>query len=177
MSVQTLRWNNLFLVFVFADATPIHSWLIDCYRGNETQPFHPNTLQTLIEIIRKIEESDQTLTDIRTLSALLLHRLRLDGIERLAGAHETQSVTPFGVSGLQYPKFKLLLQMVSNVASNSDFIRVLDRGERCHLHRMLSSTVDTWRRADEHQTCLLGRNYPVDPQPGYPRNPIMQSHK
>lgn len=114
--------------------------------------------------------------DIRTTSAMLIHRLRLDGIERLPGVKETPSLTPYGVSGFQYPKLKLILQMVSTVPTNSDIFRILDRGERCHLHRMLSSTVDNWRRADEHQTCLFGQHN-GDLQPGVPKNSFMHTHK
>lgn len=164
------------VIFRETGATPIPNWLLDCYRGNETRSFHPNTLQAAIEIIRKLEDADQTLTDIRTLSAILLHQLRLDGIERLPGVQESPTLIPFGISGLQYAKLKFILQTVPNVASNADILRMLDRKDRCHLHRMMSSAIDVWRRNDEHQTCLFGRNNGSQ-QPGSPKNPFMQPNK
>lgn len=166
-----------FLYFrIRTGATPIPNWLLDCYRGNETQTFHPNTLQTVIEIIRKLEDADQTLTDIRTLSAILLYRLRLDGIERLPSVQETPTLIPYGISGVQYAKLKFILQLVPNVANSVDIFRILDRKDRCHLHRAMSSSIDAWRRNDEHQTCLFGRN-DGNQQPGSPKNPFMQSSK
>lgn len=128
---------------------------MQCYRGNETQPHYPNTLQLLIELIRKIEDANPILGDIRTLSALLLHQLRIDGIERLPGAHESNYVTPFGASGIQTAKFQVILRMVSNVATNLDIFRVLNQAEVCQLHRMISSTVEPWSRGDEHKICSI----------------------
>lgn len=47
--------------------------LIDCYRGNETIQFSASTLQTFIDLIKKIENSFANGIDIRHLSVRLLH--------------------------------------------------------------------------------------------------------
>lgn len=125
-----------------------------CYRGNETKPLFPNTVQVLVELIRKIENANP-LSNIRIISATLLHKLRVDGIERTNGVKETKYVTPFGASGIMAAKFKLILQMVSNVATNLELLRVLNRNELCHLHQMLSVTVEPWERGDENKVCSM----------------------
>lgn len=137
------------------EATSIHDWLVQCYRGNETQPIFPNTIQLLIELIRKVEDANPGTADIRTVSAALLHQLRLDGIERVPGVPESQNVTPFGPNGMMKPKFQLILQMVSNVQSNLQIFRSLNRKELCQLHRMISTSVEPWRRRDEHIVCPM----------------------
>lgn len=141
-----------------AEATSIHDWLIQCYRGNETEPIFPNTPQLLIELIRKIENSNPGTADIRTLSAIILHKLRVDGIERVPGVPESKHITPFAPSGIMTPKFQLILRMISNVPNNGHIFKSLSRKELCQLHRMISTTVDPWKRKDEYNVCSLYKN-------------------
>lgn len=77
----------------------IHDFLAPCYRTGEAEPFVGNSFQLLIELIRKIEDANPTALDIRRLSVNLMHRLRVDGIERTPGARETDNVVPFSVTG------------------------------------------------------------------------------
>lgn len=140
-----------------SNSSAIYDSLVNCYRGNEIKPLFPNTLQLLIELIRKIEDTYPTTLDIRTLSTIILHRLRIDGIEREPSVRESEHVTPYGADGIMNPKFQLLLRMVSNVASNLELSRALTPTELCQLHRIISATVEPLERGDEHIVCPLQR--------------------
>uniref|UniRef100_A0A4Y0BQA5 Uncharacterized protein n=1 Tax=Anopheles funestus TaxID=62324 RepID=A0A4Y0BQA5_ANOFN len=129
--------------------------LIHCYRGNGTLPGPPHTLPFLLELIRKIERHNPTTLDIRMLSAELIHRLRVDGIEKVPGVAETEWVTPHSPRGIMVPKYALQRQLVSNVPGRIDFEAFLTPFEICNLHRMLSSSVEPFQRDDERITCPI----------------------
>ncbi|XP_053676528.1 uncharacterized protein LOC128726725 [Anopheles nili] len=129
--------------------------LVHCYRGNATLPGPPHTLRYLLELIRKIERHNPTTLDIRMLSAELIHRMRVDGIEKVPGVAETDWVTPYSPRGIMVPKYVLLRQLVSNVPGRIDFEAFLTPSEICNLHRMLSSSVEPFQRDDERTTCPL----------------------
>lgn len=131
----------------------MHETLIQCYRGNHTEPLFPQTLQVLVELIRKIENTHPTALDLRLLSTLLIHRLRIDGIQRAPGVRETSDVTPYGAKGLMNSKFQLILSMVPNISSNVDLKKALTDTEICQLHRILSTSVDPLERGDENRVC------------------------
>ncbi|XP_058055022.1 uncharacterized protein LOC131206477 [Anopheles bellator] len=127
--------------------------LVRCYRGNATLPGPPHTVQLLLELVRKIERHNPTTLDMRLLSAELIHRLRIDGIENVPGVAETQWITPYSPRGLMVPKYTLLRQLVSQVPGTIEFDAFLTSTEICHLHRMLSSAVEPFQRDDERITC------------------------
>lgn len=97
----------------------------------------------------------QNSADIRMLSTAMLHQLRIDGIEREPNSRETHLVTPYGVHGIMSAKFQLLLTLISNDSNAVHFQRILSKAEMCHLHRMISSTVQPWERGDEHSVCPM----------------------
>ncbi|EAT35855.1 AAEL012007-PA [Aedes aegypti] len=127
--------------------------LIHCYRGNFTQPSVGFNQQLLLELIRKVEEKNPTTLDMRMLSVELIHRLRIDGIEKAPGLQETEFVTPYSTRGIMVPKYKLLLQLVSNIPGTIEFDKFLSPWEICLLHRLLSSTVEPFQRGDERTSC------------------------
>lgn len=137
------------------ESTSIHNWLVQCYRGNETKPIFPYTIQLLIEFIRKVEDANPGLSDIRTMSASLLHQLRLDGIERVPNVPESENITPFAPNGIMNPKFQLIRKIIPNVQNKLQIIESLNRMELCQLHRMISTTVEPWKRKNEHTTCSV----------------------
>lgn len=92
---------------------------------------------------------------VRTLSTMLLHTFRIDGIEREPSVRESELVTPYGADGIMVPKFLLLLKMISNVSNTIDIRSALTHSEMCQLHRMISATVDPWERGDESVLCRL----------------------
>lgn len=133
----------------------IYDSLIGCYRGNATQPLFPNSLSLLIELVQKVEDATANTMNTRMLSTMLLHTLRIDGIEREPSIHESTLVTPYGADGIMTPKFLLLLKMISNVTNSFDIRTALTELEMCQLHRMISATVDPWERGDESALCPL----------------------
>ncbi|XP_055628619.1 uncharacterized protein LOC129770049 isoform X2 [Toxorhynchites rutilus septentrionalis] len=127
--------------------------LIYCYRGNYTLPSVGFNQQLLLELIRKIETKNPTTLDMRMLSVELMHRLRVDGIEKAPGLQETEFLTPYSTRGIMVPKYALLLQLVSNIPGSVEFDKFLTPLEICLLHRMLSSTVEPYQRGEERASC------------------------
>lgn len=109
--------------------------------------------QLLLELIRKVERLNPTTLDMRMLSVELMHRLRIDGIEKAPGLQETELLTPYSTRGIMVPKYKLLLQFVSNIPGSVEFERFLSPLEICLLHRLLSSSVEPYQRGDERIVC------------------------
>lgn len=151
----------MLLLVMCAHGQRIPEHLVHCYRSNATASNHlPYSLHLFIELLRKIEDANPTSLDIRMHSVNLVHRLRLDGIERAAGIRETEHVTPFRANGIQTSKYQLLLQLISDSASGLTFEQWLSAAELCQLHRMLSATVEPWERGDEWRTCPLALHSP-----------------
>lgn len=69
----------------------------------------PLTVNTLIELIRKVEDTPGFNQDIRQMASSLLQRFRLDGIERAPGIPQSSVVLPYSPSGFQFSKHRLLL--------------------------------------------------------------------
>ena len=91
--------------------TRVPAQLMDCYRDREIHERDmrlPSNINMLIELIRRIEDSPGFNMDMRQLAVTLLHRFRLDGIERAPGVFQA-SVLPFSPSGFQFSKHRILL--------------------------------------------------------------------
>lgn len=92
--------------------TRIPNQLTECYTNPnimERDNRLPMNVNMLIELIRKIEDTPGFNQDIRQLAVSLIHRFRMDGIERAPGVTQTQSVLPFSPSGFQFSKHRILL--------------------------------------------------------------------
>lgn len=91
--------------------TRIPNSLRECYDNKdlyERDNRLPATINTLIELIRKIEDSPNFTQDIRHVAVSLLHRFRMDGIEHAPGNYHPNVLT-FSPSGYQFSKHRLLL--------------------------------------------------------------------
>lgn len=91
--------------------TRIPASLAECYENAaiyERDNRLPATINTLIELIRKVEDSPGYTQDLRQVATSILHRFRLDGIEQAPGVFQ-QSVLPFSPSGYEFSKHRLLL--------------------------------------------------------------------
>lgn len=101
--------------------TRIPNSLIECYENPEIYERDyrlPATIGTLIELIRKVEDSREYYSDIQQTTVGLLHRFRLDGIEKAAGVYQ-RNVLPFSPSGYQFSKHRLLLtRLIQGGAQN-----------------------------------------------------------
>jgi len=141
--------------------TRIPDSLIECYRNPalrhpENRP--PMTIQTFIDIIRKVETFQRGTVSMGELATSLLHTFRMDGIERTPGVVEGPGVLPFAVRGVPFFKHRLILRYL--VPSNSYQFpnESLTQIELCTLHFMLSHSFDITQRGDEATVCQLTAN-------------------
>lgn len=91
--------------------TKIPDSLLECYTNPEIYERDnrlPATINTLIDLIRKVEDAPGFSQDIRQIATSTLHRFKQDGIERAPGSYQ-KTVLPFSPSGYQFTKHKILL--------------------------------------------------------------------
>lgn len=101
--------------------TRIPNSLAECYENPEIYERDnrlPATINTLIELIRKVEYSNDYNRDIKEVAVSLLHRFRMDGIEHASGNFRG-TVLPFSPSGYQFSKHRLLLSRLIPANVNS----------------------------------------------------------
>lgn len=130
--------------------------LIECY--NRPELFErderlPMTMNMLIELIRKVEDVPEYRVDIRQLTIALLHRFRQDGIVRASGVQNIAGVLPFSPSGFHFTKHRILFSRLLPGNALGFPNATLTAQERCALHFMMSSSIDTMIRGDEGQRC------------------------
>lgn len=90
----------------------------------------PMTINILIELIRKMEDNRGYEQDIRQLSVSLLHRFKLDGIERASGVQYTRKVIPFSPIGYQFSKHRIQLSRLIPGNANNFANNTLSKLER-----------------------------------------------
>uniref|UniRef100_A0A0A1XL35 N-acetylmuramoyl-L-alanine amidase n=1 Tax=Zeugodacus cucurbitae TaxID=28588 RepID=A0A0A1XL35_ZEUCU len=130
--------------------------LAECYNTSyfmNRQNRLPATIETLISLIEKVENTPNYNHDMRTLAVALLQRFRQDGIQRAYGVAESPGVIPYSPTGFQFPKFRILLSRLIPGNAFTFPNSTLTREERCSLHFMLSSSLDLRVRGDEGQVC------------------------
>lgn len=91
--------------------TRVPDSLVECYENPEIFERDnrlPATINTLIELIRKVENAYEYNRDIKDIAISLLQRFRMDGIEHATGNFRS-NVLPFSPSGYQFSKHRLLL--------------------------------------------------------------------
>lgn len=91
--------------------TQIPSTLTECYTLPDIVDRDsrlPSNINLLIELIRKVEDWPSNNMDIRQLASTLVHRFRMDGIERAPGTFQA-NVLPFSPFGFQFSKHRVLL--------------------------------------------------------------------
>ncbi|XP_011864276.1 PREDICTED: uncharacterized protein LOC105560094 isoform X2 [Vollenhovia emeryi] len=115
--------------------------LKECYVNNNMHHFHlPMNMRVLLDIIRKAETYSYTTMDIRTMSSSLIHRFKLDGIKHYKDVQERDGILPFGQSGRQNIKYKLIKELVPGKSEFFPF-DALTAIERCTLHQAISNTI------------------------------------
>lgn len=136
--------------------TSVSQSLQVCYQNRsilERDNRLPMTMSTLIDLIRKVEEADGLNMDIKDLTVSLLHRFKQDGIEYQKGTHPSSLVLPFGSSGYQFQKHKILLTRLIPGDARRFPNETLTTQEQCALHFMVSNSIDLHVRGDEAQRC------------------------
>lgn len=125
--------------------TRIPNSLVECYMNPEMYERDnrlPATINILIDLIRKIEDKTQGSQDIRQIAVSVLHRFRLDGIEKATGIYHG-SVLPFSPSGYQFSKHRLLLSRL--IPGNARYFpnNTLTSTERVRTHSHEKYIIDS----------------------------------
>ncbi|KAM3967620.1 uncharacterized protein ACR2FA_011171 isoform 2-T2 [Aphomia sociella] len=120
----------------------------------------PVTVQVLIDIIQKIEDSPNVNVDLRVLSVLLLHKFRQDGIEYHQpeiNLGEASSVLPYAPTFHSFYRHRLLLTKLIPSSLQTIDNGTISSALKCALHHMLSTTVDSRVRGDENNCGQLSQ--------------------
>ncbi|XP_032678684.1 uncharacterized protein LOC116847626 [Odontomachus brunneus] len=119
----------------------------------------PHTLNTLIALIRKIENADLDV-DLQTLIIGILHRFRQDGIIENPNVSRQPGVSPYAPYREQAAKFARTLPFIKIPEQRISQIRydILTDIEKCTLHFMLSDSIDIFQRDDESLVCKFTNN-------------------
>ncbi|XP_062561735.1 uncharacterized protein LOC134225564 [Armigeres subalbatus] len=136
--------------------------LLECYENAnifERDNRLPMTMNILIELIRKVEDSPEFNQDMRQLSIALLHRFRQDGIVRASGVQNIPGVLPFSPVGFHFTKHRILFSRLLPGNAQTFPNATLTAQERCALHFMLSSSIDMSVRGDENVRCAQLSQY------------------
>lgn len=134
--------------------------LRECYENKyllERDNRLPHTLNTLIAIVRKIENSEGLNMDLRSLSVALLHRFRQDGIRPNPSVISQDGISPYAPTGHEFFRHAKTLRFIQGNAMlfpNNSITAV----ERCTLHFMLSSSIDIFERGDEGTVCRFANS-------------------
>uniref|UniRef100_U5ESY0 Putative secreted protein n=1 Tax=Corethrella appendiculata TaxID=1370023 RepID=U5ESY0_9DIPT len=132
--------------------------VLQCYQNRtlfERDLRLPMTVNTLIEIVRKIEDTQGFNADIRQTVISILHNFRQDGIVRATGIPITSpNILPYSPTAFQFYKHRILFsRLLPNIPNVNFPNQTLTTEERCALHFMLSSSVETQIRGDEGTVC------------------------
>lgn len=84
---------------------------------------------------------------------MFLFSLKFDGIERTSGVKETEDIIPVGPTSIHFSMYKLLNDYLLPGEAALFPMNTLSMKERCTLHYILSSSVQSWERGDERKTC------------------------
>lgn len=115
--------------------TRIPNSLAECYENAEIYERDnrlPATINVLIDLIRKIEDSPNYTQDIRQVAVSLLHRFRMDGIKHASGNYHP-TVLPFSPSEFQFSKHRLLLSRLIPGSANNFPNNTLSAVERVFI--------------------------------------------
>ncbi|XP_058059144.1 uncharacterized protein LOC131209978 [Anopheles bellator] len=130
--------------------------MLECYESAnifERDNRLPMTMNMLIELIRKVEDTPGFQQDIRQLAISVLHRFRQDGIVRAPGVPNISGVIPFSPSEFQFTKHRVLFSRLLPGNAVNFPNATLGIEERCALHFMLSNSIDRRVRGDENIRC------------------------
>ena len=131
--------------------------LVECYATSEVfdrDQRLPMSINTLIDLIRKVEDDPNYRHDIRELAIALVHRFRQDGIVKAPKTTVIiDGVIPFSPSGFQFTKHRTLFSKLIPGNAFSFPNETLTVQERCALHFMLSNSIETQVRGDEATVC------------------------
>ncbi|XP_076757830.1 uncharacterized protein LOC143427507 [Xylocopa sonorina] len=129
--------------------------LRECYENKyllEKDNKLPDTLDTFIAILRKIENTEGLNMDLRSLSVALLHRFRQDGIAPDPHVAIQDGITPYAPNTFEFFRHSHTLHLIPGNAITFPNNSITDI-ERCTLHVMLSGSIEIFERGDESKVC------------------------
>lgn len=88
---------------------PAH--LVPCYSDaalHRREARLPLTMANLVDLVQRVERDPDFVTDMRVVLTTLLHRFRVDGLERDPLVAASAGVTPFRLTGLQHTRHRVL---------------------------------------------------------------------
>lgn len=163
-----------------AQSRAIPRFLLDCYREpNILQRDNrlPMTINTLIELIKKVEETPGLNMGLQDIAVSLIHRFKQDGIEKISGIKPMPGVIPYKPSGFQFSKHKILLTKLLPGNAERFPNETLSIEEQCALHFMLSSSIELQVRGDEPQMCGQLAQYRTNRIPRSMKDDVEIVHK
>lgn len=162
--IRLYSWIILFLPGIFAQDTyrNVASTLRECYENRyllEKDNRLPHTLNTLIAILEKIENTENLNMDLQSLTIGIMHRFRQDGIEKNPTVLQQSGVLPYRAAG-QAQKYLQILRFIpeKTIAPYVLPYDIISDIERCTLHFMLSSSIEIFERGDEGTVCRYADN-------------------
>ncbi|XP_072752616.1 uncharacterized protein [Anoplolepis gracilipes] len=158
--IRLYFWIILFTFGIFAQETyrNVASTLRECYENKyllEKDNRLPHTLNTLIAILQKIENTENL--DLRSLAVGIVHRFRQDGITKNPTVQQQSGVIPYRAAE-QAQKYLQVLRFIPERTITFPYDIISDI-ERCTLHFMLSSSIEIFERGDEATVCRYADNY------------------
>lgn len=130
--------------------------LEECYRNRyiyERDNRLPMTINTLIELVKKVEDTPGLNMDIREVALSFVHRFKQDGIEKAKNIDPSPYIIPYSPVGYQFSKNKILLTKLIPGNAYRFPNETLSIEEQCALHFMLSNSIDKEIRGDEAMRC------------------------
>ncbi|XP_050446645.1 uncharacterized protein LOC126849116 [Cataglyphis hispanica] len=162
--IRLYSWIILFLPGIFAQDAyrNVASTLRECYENKyllEKDNRLPHTLNTLIAILEKIENTKNLNMDLQSLTVGIMHRFRQDGIEKNPTVLQKSGVLPYS-AGRQAKKYLQILRFIPEKTISPYVLPydIINDIERCTLHFMLSSSIEIFERGDEGTVCRYADN-------------------
>lgn len=134
----------------------VPSSLAECYKNRtilERDNRLPMTITTLINLIRKVEDTEGLNMDIRELAVAIVHRFKQDGIELAKDIPPSEYVLPYSPQGYQFAKHKILLSRLIPGNAQRFPNDTLSIEEQCSFHFMVSNSIHVHVRGDEATRC------------------------
>ncbi|XP_055597481.1 LOW QUALITY PROTEIN: uncharacterized protein LOC129747350 [Uranotaenia lowii] len=152
--------------------------LLECYTNPkmfERENRLPMTMNMMIELIRKVEDSPGLNENMRQLSIALLHRFRQDGIVRATGVQNVAGDLQFSLSRHQFTRQRILFSRLLPGNAQTFPNNTLNDQERCALHFMLSSSIELAVPGDENIRCDMLSQYRALRVPRDTKHPIQSN--
>ncbi|XP_072402009.1 uncharacterized protein [Diabrotica undecimpunctata] len=118
----------------------------------------PVTVNVFLEILRRIEDANPAMT-IRDLAALLIKKLRHNGIEETQKAVSLNIALPYAPTGQDALKGTIIAEEFIPTSELRLSYGDLSMADVCAFHYMISNSVNRTIRGDENQTCLRSARY------------------